>query len=139
MAVIRYHRDGTPWDTELISNPAWEQVELAIRRMDNFCFPIILLSTREFPTGDKVFVDDEAFNIIGGNGRFALVHMTGDWRYEDPNGSRAEARLWDSDQGYFCEERNVASDIALVCRIVKGYFDTGSYESLDAIASGTGT
>lgn len=95
--------------------------------MDNYCFPIVQLSCNEFDD------DEEMFNVIGGNGRWALFHMMGDWQYNDPNGSNANVRLWDSDQGYFCQQRNVITDINCVLRITKAFYDTGSYEGLNGI------
>lgn len=40
-------------------------------------FPIVLLSALAFTDGSDVFEDDDAVNIIGGSGRYALFHMTG--------------------------------------------------------------
>jgi hypothetical protein len=103
--------------------------------MDNYCYPIVLLSRLECSSGDEAFEDEDAFNIIGGSGRYALFHMTCDWQYEDPKGSTAEARLWDSDQGYFCQERNVLHDIDHVLQIVRAFYDSGSFEDLNAIVA----
>ncbi len=95
--------------------------------MDNYCFPIVQLGV-----GDHTEDEDE-FNIIGGNGRIALFHLMGEWHYEDPNGSQEETRLWDSDQGYFCRECNVLTDIEKVLRITKAFYTTASYDDLDKI------
>ena len=127
MTVIRYYRDARPWDEQQINSPTWADIEAAVRRMDNYCFPNVQLNT----------TDDEAhegiFHIIGGAGRWALLQQTGAWEYEDPDGSEDEAVLWASDQGHFCKEKNVLTDIEKVLRITKAYYDTGSYEGLDAV------
>jgi hypothetical protein len=60
--------------------------------------------------------------------------MMGDWQYSDAAGSDEEVRLWTSDQGYFCAQRNILTDIDKVLRIVKVYYETGSYAGLDAVA-----
>jgi len=133
MAVVRYYRDGRPWDTDLVTSPDWPQVEAAVSRMDNYCFPIVLLSCLDFDDGADVFEDADAFNIIGGDGRYALFHMTGDWQYEDPRGGAGEVRLWDSDQGYYCHERNVLTDLPAVLRIVRLYYQTGSFSDLSPV------
>lgn len=130
LAIIRYYRDRPGWDCELVPDPDWPSVDAALRRMDDFCFPIVLLSLLRCESGDEAFEDEDAFNVVGGSGRFALFQMTGPWKYIDPRGSRARARLWMSDQGYFCEEREVLTDVDLVLRIVRTYFETGGYESL---------
>jgi hypothetical protein len=127
MTVIRYYRDGRHWDSEQVRSPSWSDAEAAIRRMDNYCFPIVQLNCTEHE-------DDEGiFNVIGGDGRWALFHMMGEWQYEDPSGGDGEVRLWDSDQGYFCKERNVLTDIERVLRITKAFYDTGSYDHLDEV------
>ncbi len=127
MTVIRYYRDGRHWDTEQITAPSWNDVETAIRRMDNYCFPIVQLNTTENEE------DEDIFNVCGGAGRWALFHMLGDWQYEDPAGGDGAVRLWDSDQGYYCEEKNVLTDVEKVLRITKAFYDTGSYVSLDRV------
>ncbi|MEX0714990.1 MAG: hypothetical protein WD066_00305 [Planctomycetaceae bacterium] len=127
MTVVRYHRNGRPWDEETVPSPTWEQVEAAIRRMDNYCFPIVRLNCTEHDDADDVFI------VIGGAGRYALFQMMAEWQYEDQSGGTAEVRLWESDQGYFCQERNVLTDIEKVLRITKAYYETGSYARLDSI------
>jgi len=127
MTVIRYYRDGRHWDTEQIDSPVWPAVQSAIRRMDNYCFPIVQLNTTESEEAEDIF------NICGGEGRWALFHMMGDWLYEEPGGSEREARLWDSDQGYYCQEKNILTDIERVLRITRAFYDTGSYDNLDTV------
>lgn len=65
MTAIRYYRDGRHWVAEQIVCPSWADVERAIRRMDNYCFPIVQLNT----TDDEE--DQGIFNVCGGNGRWA--------------------------------------------------------------------
>ena len=59
--------------------------------------------------------------------------MMGEWQYAEPGGSEREVRLWDSDQGYFCCEKNVLRDVEKVLRIVKKFYETGSYDDLDSV------
>jgi hypothetical protein len=127
MTVIRYYRDGRHWDTEQVVMPAWSDVEAAIRKMDNYCFPIVQLNTTDNEQAENIF------NICGGSGRWALFHMMGDWQHEEPGGGEGEVQLWDSDQGYYCREKNILTDIERVLRITKAFYDTGSYSSLDAV------
>lgn len=168
MTVVRYYRDKHPSDKEQMKFPSWKDVEQAIRRMDNYCFPIVALSCKELATGEDTFDDEDSFieacavnelatlrrnaqnsrtklagdgfipgaalnNIIGGGGRIALFQFMADWQYEDPNGSTEPTRLWESDQGYFCQERNIITDIEKVLRIVRGYYESGSYSHLNSI------
>ena len=127
LTAIRYYRDGRTADSEVIDSPGWDAVVTAIRRMDDDLYPIVQLNCTEDDD------DESVFNVIGGAGRFALFHHLGDWQYTDPAGGDAEARLWQSDQGYFCAERNILTDIEKVLRIVRAYYETGSYAGLDAI------
>ena len=127
MEAVRYYRDGRPWDTERLDSPAWSHVDAAIRRMNNYCFPIVELNTTDEDTSESIFL------VIGGAGRWALLNIMGEWQYEDPEGGEEEVRLWDSDQGYYCKRKNVLTDLEKVVRIAKVYYDTGSYDGLDLI------
>lgn len=128
LTAIRYHDDGRPWDAEVTLSPRWDAVVAAIRRMDDDRYPIVQLNCSEHDD------DDEIFNIIGGDGRFALFEQVGGWQYTDPAGSDEPVRLWQSDQGYVCAARHVLTDVDRVLRIAKRYYDTGSYDDLDTIA-----
>jgi hypothetical protein len=128
MTAIRYYRDGRRSDTEVIPDPSWTDVETTVRRMENYCFPIVQLNT----TDDDE--DEDVFNVIGGAGRWALFHMMGKWQFKDPSiADDEEVWLWASDQGYGCERSNIITDVEKVLRIVKAYYETGSYEGLDAV------
>lgn len=134
MSVVEYFRDARPWVTHRIDAPVWGGVKRAIERMDNYCFPIVLLSCIDPGDEGTGFDDENALNIIGGNGRFALFQYLGEWQYENPRGGTEEVRLWESDQGYFCQEKNVLRDIDHVLRIVKVFYETGRYENLNEVA-----
>ena len=54
LTIVRYYRDGRHWDTERIESPPWTIVEGAIRRMDNYCFPIVLLEPTDEDWGEKL-------------------------------------------------------------------------------------
>ena len=127
MTTIRYYRDGRQWDSERVTSPSWADVERAVRRMDNYCFPIVQLNTTESDESEAIF------HICGGDGRWALFHSMGDWQYEEAGGSEDEVRLWDSDQGYYCHEKNVLRDIEKVLRITRAFYETGSYDTLDSV------
>ena len=133
LTVVQYYKDHKPWVAHPVKNPLWSAVDEAIRRMDNFCFPIILLSCAQYEDAEGAFEDEDAFNVIGGAGRFALFQMTGPWRYDDSSGRMGEVRLWDSDQGYFCQEGNILVDIEKVLRIAKRFYETGSYDGLSDV------
>lgn len=127
MTVSHYYRDGRRSDGEYVETPTWNDIEAAIRRMDNYCFPVVSLSVLNDPEDDAL----AAFWIVGGSGRWAMLQASGAWQYERFNGGEEEVRLWDSDQGYFCKEKNIATDVDEVLRVTKLFYNSGSYERLD--------
>ena len=131
MTVAQYDTEGRSLGPERVIEPTWNDVEAAIRRMDNYCFPFICLNTDALDPEDEGL---DSFWIIGGGGRWALLQASGDWQYEDAAGGNEEVRLWDSDQGYFCKQKNILTDPSKVLRITRAYYDTGSYAGLDSVA-----
>ena len=127
MTVIQYYRDGRPNTSKEFKNPSWDLVEKSIKQMDNYCFPIVWLHPSEDPD------DEKTLDIIGGNGRWAVLHHMGDWQHSDGSGDETEARLWESDQGYECQEQNVIKDIETVLKYVRVFYDTASYAKLKQV------
>ncbi|MEL7362284.1 MAG: hypothetical protein AAFN13_09445 [Bacteroidota bacterium] len=123
LRAIRYYRGRRPSTVEEAENPSWPEIETAIRRMDDHLYPIVQLGTTEFDD------DDSTFNVVGGAGRWALFRLDGSWKYSDPRGGNKEVRLWQSDQGYFCQEREVIRDIKDVLLIVQRFYETATYGS----------
>ena len=93
--------------------------------MDDDKRPIRQLSWAEVATG---FDDERSFNIVGGAavGLALFEHVPG-WMFEDPNGGSEEVRPWRGNQGFFCERKNVVTDMATVLRLTEAYFLTGDY------------
>ena len=129
MTVARYYRDGRRSDREDVASPMWHDVEAAVRRMDNYFFPFISLSVDDDPEDFRL----EAFWVVGGDGRWAMLKSSGEWQYEAPGGSEEDVRLWDSDQGYFCKAKNIVTDINEVLRVTKAFYDSGSFAGLGPI------
>lgn len=94
--------------------------------MDNVCLPLVQLN----PTGDEE--DENTFNVIGGDGRWAMFQIMGEWHYENPTGGEGEALLWESGQGYACRERNVLTDVEAVLRIARKFYETSDYAELNS-------
>jgi hypothetical protein len=124
ISAIRYYRDHPGWDQEDIANPTFDQIEAAIRRMDDYCFPLVQLNPGQHE-------DDEGIlNFVGGGGRIAV--FSAQWCFEDPNGSDDEVALWKSDQGYFTEEKNILTDIDDVLHLALVFSKTSSSETIQA-------
>lgn len=130
MTVARYDDKGQSLEPARVIEPAWSDVEAAIRRMDNYCFPFICLNTDALDPEDEGL---DLFWVVGGAGRWALLQASGEWQYQDSSAGNEEVRLWESDQGYFCKQKNILADLEKVLRITRAYYDTGSYAGLDAI------
>jgi hypothetical protein len=124
MSVIRYYRDRPGWDQEDIPSPSFDHVAEAIKRMDNYCFPIVQLNPGPYE-------DDEGIlHFVGGGEQIAPFALA--WRFEDPNGSDSEVALGESDQGYFTKQKNVLTDTSDVLCLARVFAETSSYEELQA-------
>lgn len=130
MNAFRYERqcdgESKQLPPEVIPNPSWPQVQAAIRRMDNFCFPIVILA----------FDPDEqdGLCVAGGSRRFAVSRIDGSWTRERNDGSDQKVRLWMSDLGYYCRERNLIRSKRMVLAIVRTFFETVDFEKTAAVA-----
>jgi hypothetical protein len=131
MSIARYNRyPAASTGREEIAFPTWSQVETAVRRMENYCFPFVSLSVDNDPYDDRL----EAFWIIGGNGRWAMRQSALDgWEYEMAGGGEEDVRLWESDQGYFCKAKNIVTDIEEVLRVTREFYESGSYAGLGPV------
>jgi hypothetical protein len=129
--AYRYRRrdDGSPeaLPSEIIARPSWAQVQAAIRRMDNFCYPIVTIATDA--------EEQHALIIVGGPRRFAVADLTGTWQYERPEGGHQEVRLWASDQGYYCRERNIIRSRRSVLDLARAFFETGDLAKVVEVAN----
>lgn len=131
--TIIHYPPHKPWHCVEISSPSWDDVSAAIRKMDDNEYPIVELSWSDVDTCGE---DEDSFHIVGGSAPgFAMSNFSGDWRFEDPNGSNEDVRLWQSDQGYFCKRKNIVADVEAALKIVKVYFETGSYDELRRVCS----
>jgi len=127
MQTAQYYRDGRPWTPDDYESPTWEQVEQAIRRMDDYCFPFVTLN----PTGYED--EDDQLWIVGGDGRWTLFQSMGEWWYENPAGTDEDITLWQSDQGCYCKQKNLIHDVEQVIRFAKVYYETASFEAMSKL------
>lgn len=131
--TIVHYPPREPYRCLEIPSPSWEAVSSAIRQMDDNEYPIVQLSWEDV---ESCFDDESSFNIIGGVAAgFSLFEMNG-WRFDDPNGSDEDVRLWQSDQGYFCKRRNIITEIDRVLTLTRIYFETGSYDDVRSACPG---
>jgi hypothetical protein len=127
---MRYDRsasgDPVRRPPEVVDHPSWEQVQEAIRRMENFCYPIVTIATDP--------EEQHALLIVGGPRRFAVADLTGTWQYERPDGGKKEVRLWASNQGYYCRERNIIRSRRKVLDFARAFFETGDFVKVAEVA-----
>lgn len=127
LTVVHYP-PGEHWTCLEVASPTWEAASAAILKMDDDEYPIVQLSWKDVESG---FDDEESFNIIGGRVTgFALFECVQGWVFDDPAGGDEEVRLWQSDQGYFCQRRNIVGRVEEVLVLARVYFETGSYEAV---------
>jgi hypothetical protein len=127
--TIVHYPPGENWRLIEISQPLWSDVSAAITKMDDDQYPWVQLSWKKVSSCGE---DEEALNIIGDSAAgFAVFEFMGRWQFEDPLGSDEEVRLWQSDQGYYCNRRNIVADGGNVLELVRAYFETGSYDALE--------
>lgn len=131
MSCMRYDRSasGEPvrQPPEIVNYPSWQQVQAAIRRMENFCYPIVTIATDP--------EEQHALCVVGGPRRFAVADLTGTWQYERPDGGKEEVRLWASDQGYYCRERNIIRLRRTVLDLARTFFETGNFVKVAEVAA----
>jgi len=127
LTVVHYP-SGEHWTCQEVASPTWDAVSAAILKMDDNEFPIVQLSWKDVESG---FDDEESFNIIGGRlTGFALFQFFKGWEFDDPAGGDEDVRLWQSDQGYFCQRRNIVANVDDVLTLARVYFQTGSYDAV---------
>jgi hypothetical protein len=114
--------DQPPWPRETVENPTWDQVEHAIRRLDQVRYTAVELHR----IGDR---PEEEFCIIGGAGQWYIVDSVLRFEYDDPSKGDDRVSIW-KDMDMECKRRNLLTDIENVVRIAKQFFKTGSYKGL---------
>jgi hypothetical protein len=120
-----YSRNGQSLGLRQIPYPSWEQIEQSIRALDQYCHPLVRLRLSNVE-------DTPALDIVGGNGKYALMALGDNWLYDDPDQGDAEVAVWTSDQGYRCPASNVCFDVQRVLRIAKQFCESASFEGLDS-------
>ena len=112
------------WTSHEVSDPTWNQIETALRRLDQFEYPYVWLLLGS--GADWSLMEKEGYlNILGGNGIFCVDGATpldGRRRLSLAHHSR-ETRLdvWLSDQGFSSEERFVCKDIETIIRLARHF------------------
>ena len=112
------------WSAHDLSDPTWDQIEIALRRLDQFSYPYVWLLLGQAEDWGRM--EEEGYlNIIGGNGTYCVDGATpldGRRRLSMSHHSREKrVNVWLSDQGFSSEERFVCKDIETVIRVARHF------------------
>jgi len=103
--------------------PAWRDVESAIRQMDGERFPHVELFLDDDPAKDEV----PDFELLGGKVGYVVTARVsgGEFYYRNPAGGADELAVWTSDQGFSCPRFMVCPDLELVIAATRHFYETG--------------
>jgi hypothetical protein len=124
LRITIYSPDGSTWRTEEKVHPHWRDIEAAIRRLDQYCYPFIWLYRADHLEEN----DPYDFDVIGGNDLYALdgIAKGKSFTYVRPDGGAELIRVWRSDQGFETAARYVCQDIDTVLQATKYFCDYGT-------------
>jgi hypothetical protein len=123
--VIVYDRQGRSWKNHPVRRPDWKQVESAIRRLDRFRHPFVILRL------DEADHEGQSLEILGGERAYWLAASVEGYfqrRLYFPDKGSEEVRVWTSDQGFADEARFVTDDIGTALQAARYFFEHGSFD-----------
>jgi hypothetical protein len=125
MEVIVYTDKGANWHKDKTIDPTWSEIEIAIRRMDKYYFPIVSLFCDE----DPPYPAD--FDLMGGKGEWTMYAEFHTRTYFNPSGNTDPDELvwiWQSDQGGHALDAHVCRSIEIVLATTRHFFNTGKLD-----------
>jgi hypothetical protein len=122
LQTVEYPAVG-PWRASRLPDPAWRDVESAIRQMDGDRFPQVALFLDSDPAKDDV----PDFELLGGKAGFVVTARPsgGEFYYRDAAGPAEEVTVWTSDQGFSCPGFMVCPDAERVIVATRHFYETG--------------
>lgn len=137
LQTVVYDDKGWDWQEVHIAEPAWGQVEAAIRRLDRFRFPFVWLYLKPVPLSDQGRSPypkkcSRDFEIVGGKRVYWMAGSVDGYfhrRYLNPtpNGND-EVRLWISDQGFADDDQFVCHDIRVALQAARYFCEHGGFD-----------
>jgi hypothetical protein len=118
------HWEGTDVRSEIVPNPTWEQVEAAVRRLDNASLNDLYLQ----PDADN---SETYLCVGGGGGRYVLAGVLAGDRFPtlvDPNRPAEPAELLrvGGQEGDY--PANVVHDLETTLAAVQAFWASGSFD-----------
>lgn len=127
---VEYGPTGWGWKSHKLSNPSWEEIEQAIRRLERFQFPFLHLWSTD-DENKQNYDECNVFEIMGGKGAYWLAGTFGGYfqrRLDYPERGEVEIDVWESDQGFADAERHICRDVEKVVHAALYYFENGGFD-----------
>ncbi len=124
LTMVVYDESGRDWHLEKTRDPRWDEIVIAIQRLDKFRYPWVWLFIGDEDEDASV----DCLTVMGGDGIYWLGLTAGKYdqlRLLDPDKGTEEVELWTSDQGFADEERYITRDLDLVLSAAKHFGETG--------------
>jgi hypothetical protein len=106
---VVYGPTGWGWKAHKLWHPAWDDIELAIRRLDRFQHPFAWLWHTEDESKQTIDGTGEVLEVMGGEGVWWLAGSFEGYfqrRIDYPERGEQEVQVWTSDQGFADAERH---------------------------------
>jgi hypothetical protein len=121
METIHQGAEGAVTATPQVRDPTWAEIEAAVRALDGWAKAAVRLWAGE--PGSSAGLE-----VRGGEGKYALRDLTGDWVYYDPAGGDEEVDVCVGDLRHRCPGYAVSADVDRVLEIARGFAATGTLE-----------
>ena len=125
LEITTYQDYGWDYEEELFVLPEFQLIENAIRKLDRYEHPFIILKLdNDFPGNEM--------NIMGGKGKYwidVLEGSEGELQNHvifDVEKSTEVVKIWESDQGFETYEFHLLDEISQAIEIAKYYFENKS-------------
>lgn len=128
-----YEPDGRRRKPERVTDPSWDQIESAIRRLDGRERPILFLWASDDPTLQMVDEFSERLEVLGGAGVYWLAGTFGGYFQRvllDSAAGSEEVELYPPriEQGFAAPARHVTREVEHVLRAARHYAECGGFE-----------
>jgi|GEM_PF-1014258 len=128
---VEYGPNGWGYESHKKRHPSWDEIELAIRRLDRFLFPYVFLWATEDVKEQVLDDGGDYLNVMGGEGAYWIAGSFNGYferRVDYPEQGEGRVEVWTSDQGMTTLERHVLHDLEAVIRTVRYYCDHGDFD-----------
>lgn len=129
----RYDAAGHRRPPEKISMPTWQDIEAAIRRLDQQERPILFLWASNDPDLQMTDERSERLEVMGGNGLYWLAGTCDGYfqrRFLNPSAGNEDVEVYGTqiEQGFGDEARHICRDLALVLRAARYYAEYDGFD-----------